>query len=290
MRPAFRRLLAAVLLCGVGALLVTPARAHAAPTDEQPTPRRIAAPARPPLAERLVARYCPQPAPTTAAGRPRIRRIAVSAQDPAAAFRRSCSRVRGLVEERIPEPPSPLSSCVQTCPATLRKAVREARERVAASPQPLAPWRGGATACTQPDPTGGSGCVTGATRHAVAALQAAFGPLANGPVVRSAGCWDAHAWNPSSDHPKGRACDFFPGQAGSAGTDDEVAAGWRVARFFRENAGTLAVSYVIWQGRFWSPATGDQGGWGEPYTGGGIYDVSDVTGGHFDHIHVSFSQ
>ena len=41
----------------------------------------------------------------------------------------------------------------------------------------------------------------------------------------------------------------------------------------------------IWQGRVWSTARAGQG-W-RPYTGGGIYDPSDPTGGHFDHIHVS---
>ena len=34
--------------------------------------------------------------------------------------------------------------------------------------------------------------------------------------------------------------------------------------------------------------TSDQGGWGHPYTGGGVYDPNDAVGGHYDHIHVSF--
>ena len=37
----------------------------------------------------------------------------------------------------------------------------------------------------------------------------------------------------------------------------------------------------------WNPDTGDQNGWGAPYTGGGIYNPTDPTGGHYDHIHLS---
>ncbi len=40
------------------------------------------------------------------------------------------------------------------------------------------------------------------------------------------------------------------------------------------------------KGRIWTAGTSDQGGWGSPYTGGGIHDPRDVTGGHFDHVHV----
>ena len=36
-----------------------------------------------------------------------------------------------------------------------------------------------------------------------------------------------------------------------------------------------------------TPTTRDQNGWGRPYTGGGIYDPTDATGGHYDHIHLS---
>jgi hypothetical protein len=34
-------------------------------------------------------------------------------------------------------------------------------------------------------------------------------------------CWSEHAWNPSSDHPEGRACDFFPGGYGDFAEDDD---------------------------------------------------------------------
>ncbi|PXY17485.1 hypothetical protein BA062_37515 [Prauserella flavalba] len=63
-----------------------------------------------------------------------------------------------------------------------------------------------------------------------------------------------------------------------------------MAAWLRVNAEALRVKYVIWQGRYWDPTTSDQEGWGERYTGGGVYNVADPTGGHYDHIHVSFRE
>jgi hypothetical protein len=34
----------------------------------------------------------------------------------------------------------------------------------------------------------------------------------------------------------------------------------------------------------------DRDGWGRRYTGGGVYDVRTATGGHYDHVHVSFQE
>ncbi len=46
------------------------------------------------------------------------------------------------------------------------------------------------------------------------------------------------------------------------------------------------MSYLIWYGRIWSVERADEG-W-RPYNGaGGIYDETSVTGGHYDHVHVS---
>ncbi|MDT7581241.1 MAG: hypothetical protein QOK35_2505 [Pseudonocardiales bacterium] len=158
-------------------------------------------------------------------------------------------------------------------------------------PAPLDPatWTGGATGCTLPDPTGGR-CVTGATRHGFEAAATAFDGWHAGPAIRSAGCWDRHAWNPRSDHPHGRACDLFATKAGRFADGSELAEGWRVADWFRGHAGPLQVKYVIWQGRYWAPQVRDQDGWGRRYSGGGVYDVRDATGGHYDHVHVSFRE
>jgi len=119
-------------------------------------------------------------------------------------------------------------------------------------------------------------------------VSAAFDGWRGGPTIRSAGCWDRHAWNPQSDHPRGRACDLFATEPGRFAVGDELDGGWRVARWVRDHAEPLQVKYVIWQGRYWDPRVRDQDGWGRRYSGGGVYDVRDATGGHYDHVHVSF--
>ncbi len=122
-------------------------------------------------------------------------------------------------------------------------------------------------------------------------MAAAFGGWTDGPLIHSAGCWDEHAWNPRSDHSRGRACDLFPTKPGTFPKGAELDAGWRVAGWLRDNAEALQVRYLIWQGRYWDPDVEDQDdGWGRRYTGGGVYDVRDATGGHFDHVHISFRE
>lgn len=160
---------------------------------------------------------------------------------------------------------------------------------VAAPAVPAAPYTDSAIGCIQPDPTS-NGCLTGATRHGLEEIGRVFGGYRAGPKIKSTGCWDEHAWNPSSDHPRGKACDLFPGRAGAFAGGAELANGWELANWLRANADPLQVSYVIWQGRIWQAGRGDSGGWGSPYTGGGIYNPRDATGGHFDHVHVSFRQ
>ncbi|GAA4536329.1 hypothetical protein [Pseudonocardia xishanensis] len=244
----------------------------------------VPAPTRAPFTERLAAQACPELVPTTPSGL--VRRVAARADEPAPVtrLRRACSQVRsgiaGLLRTRPPAAPGA---------EALRRSVSGALDRAARTPATPAPWTGGASGCLPPDPTGGRGCVTGATRHGIAAVATAFGPLGGGPTVRSASCWDEHAWNPGSDHPRGRACDLFPGTAGALPGDAERAAGWRVAEFLRRNAESLDVGYLIWQGRYWDPSVADDGGWGRPYRSS-VYDTADVTGGHYDHVHVSFAE
>lgn len=45
----------------------------------------------------------------------------------------------------------------------------------------------------------------------------------------------------------------------------------------------LWVRHRIWQGRIWSVAR-DSKGWRD-YNGGGMRDRTDITGGHYDHLH-----
>ena len=156
------------------------------------------------------------------------------------------------------------------------------------APGSVTPFQGGGTGCVEDDPTT-NGCITSTTLYAITQAASAFGGLRDGPVIRSAGCHAQRPNNPTSDHPLGKGCDFFPGEGGRFARGVEVDNGWRAAEWFRANAEALSVDYIIWQGRIWSPESPDRGGWGRAYTGGGVYDPDDAVGGHYDHIHVSFT-
>lgn len=141
--------------------------------------------------------------------------------------------------------------------------------------------------CSVQDPTT-SGCLTPTALRLHDAAVARFGDPGRGAPIRSITCWSEHAWNPSSDHPDGRACDFFPAAYGAFAEGEDLADGWSVAQWTREKADEMGVRYVIWQGRIWYRGSSDAAdGWGRPYGGGGVYDPDDATGGHFDHVHVS---
>ncbi|MFP5019490.1 hypothetical protein [Pseudonocardia phyllosphaerae] len=147
--------------------------------------------------------------------------------------------------------------------------------------------------CTEDDPTSSDrrACLTPSTLRLHDGAVARFGTPGAGAPIRSVTCWSEHAWNPSSDHPAGRACDFFPARYGRFPAGQDLEHGWAVADWLRDNAAELRVRYVIWQGRIWYRGSSDDGpgreNWGSPYNGGGVYDPTDATGGHFDHIHVS---
>ncbi|PPK98188.1 hypothetical protein CLV92_102341 [Kineococcus xinjiangensis] len=132
------------------------------------------------------------------------------------------------------------------------------------------------TCSVRPDPSTGRGCVTPRTAQLYQQLAARGW---------STSCWDAHAWNPTSDHPQGKACDVFPGRGGRMPSAAEKARGDALAADLVASAEQAGISYVIWYGRIWSASRGGDG-W-RPYGGGGVYDPGDVTGGHFDHLHVS---
>jgi hypothetical protein len=132
-------------------------------------------------------------------------------------------------------------------------------------------------ACSvRPDPTTGRGCLTPRMLNIATQL------MAQGWTVS---CWDEHAWNPDSDHPLGKACDAFPGPGGRMPTAAQRARGDALASSLQASSGQTGLAYVIWYGRQWSAGRGDEG-W-RPYRGGGVYDPSSVTGGHFDHLHIS---
>ncbi len=143
------------------------------------------------------------------------------------------------------------------------------------------PFEGSSSGCTVPDPTGTGGCITRATAWVLSQVELHFGKM-------PASCWDRHAWNPTSDHPLGKACDITFGRLGTFPGTEDIARGWALARWLRANASALRVNYVIWQGRIWSRSH-DRAGW-RAYTGGGVYNPSDPTGGHYDHVHVSTTE
>jgi hypothetical protein len=117
---------------------------------------------------------------------------------------------------------------------------------------------GGGSGCTEDDPTT-NGCVTPTTLRAVTLAASTFGGLRKGPIIRSAGCHAQRPANPTSDHPLGKGCDFFPGEGGRFARGVEIVNGWRAAESFRRGAEGLGVDYIIWQGRIWSPGSPDQG-------------------------------
>lgn len=100
--------------------------------------------------------------------------------------------------------------------------------------------------------------------------------------------WACYSPRPgsTSEHPLGRACDITFGNAiGHHPTPAQLEAGWDITNWMKTHAETLGVEYLIWQGKIWSLAR-DGEGWRD-YTGGGMHDPGDVTGGHYDHLHVT---
>jgi hypothetical protein len=97
-------------------------------------------------------------------------------------------------------------------------------------------------------------------------------------------CWvgDYRSYESStSNHNTGNALDCTISNAiGSYPSAAQKEQGWKLARWLQKHASKLDVRYVIWQGKIWSVARADEG-W-RNYTAG-----SGVTGGHYDHVHVS---
>jgi len=77
----------------------------------------------------------------------------------------------------------------------------------------------------------------------------------------------------------------FGNTIGTAATGAALDTGWAMTNWLQANAAALGVEYLIWQGKIWSLARADEG-W-RPYNGGGMHDPSDITGGHYDHLHIT---
>lgn len=100
--------------------------------------------------------------------------------------------------------------------------------------------------------------------------------------------WGCYSPRPgtTSEHPLGRACDLTFGNAiGQYPTPAQLDYGWQVTEWMQAHAEALGVEYLIWQGEIWSLSR-DAEGW-RPYNGGGMHDPDNVTGGHYDHLHVT---
>jgi hypothetical protein len=201
-----------------------------------------------------------------------------------------CSRVTGSATG-IPAPGE--AGCGEKCSSEVQSYVDRITALAAqytvttgpgleGAPPPPAAYTGGATGCDFEDPSS-TGCLTAAAVHVVAQIEAGFGRWTWGFA-----CWDRHEWNPTSDHPRGRACDYSVGRLGAFPDEPEVAAGWLLAEWLRAYSAELQVKYVIFQGRIWQARLA-AAGW-TPYNGGGVYDPTDATGGHYDHVHVSVAQ
>lgn len=98
--------------------------------------------------------------------------------------------------------------------------------------------------------------------------------------------WSCYSPRPGqpSEHSLGRACDgTFGNSIGTRASGPALDLGWTVTNWMKANATKLGVQYLIWQGKIWSVARSAEG-W-RAYDGGGMYDPTNVTGGHFDHLH-----
>ncbi|MGN6035896.1 M23 family metallopeptidase [Brevibacterium casei] len=97
--------------------------------------------------------------------------------------------------------------------------------------------------------------------------------------------WACYSPRPgqASEHPLGRACDVAFGNAiGQYPSPTQLDLGWEVTNWLIDHTDTLGIEYLIWQGQIWSPGSG----WRD-YGGGGMHDPEDVTGGHWDHLHIT---
>lgn len=128
------------------------------------------------------------------------------------------------------------------------------------------------------DPTTG-GKITSRTAHILAQIKSQF-------PATAWSCFAPQRPGQVSEHSLGRACDgTFGNSIGHKATGRSLALGWQVTNWLKANARTLGVEYLIWQGRIWSVARSAEG-W-RKYNGGGMFDPHSVTGGHFDHAHLT---
>lgn len=96
---------------------------------------------------------------------------------------------------------------------------------------------------TMPDPTTTGGRITPRTYVLVRALQQ------RGMTGDGIACF-GYRPNPTSDHPRGRACDIFF----DPHNPQSVAEGWRVVNWLITHQARLGIKYIVWDDLFWSAA------------------------------------
>lgn len=193
------------------------------------------------------------------------------------AYRARLLEARAAVATVLPKALSARRTGSVTAPEVGANPAGACQPAVSGLPSPPAAFAGPDSLVA--DPTS-PGRITRRMLHAYDEVATAFGGWRWG-----IGCWDPHIWNPTSDHPKGKACDFAVGSIGRRPDPAQRATGWQLARWLQANSDALGVKYVIWDGHIWAAARASEG-W-RVYSGGGIYDPASVTGGHFDHVHCS---
>ncbi|WP_018157469.1 peptidase inhibitor family I36 protein [Demetria terragena] len=101
-----------------------------------------------------------------------------------------------------------------------------------------------------------------------------------GAIQCDASAYRSHEGS-TSNHNTGNALDCTVGnKIGSYPNSLQKANGWVIAKWMKKYSHDLKIHYVIWDGKIWSVARSNEG-W-RPYKA-----ATDVTGGHYDHIHVS---
>ncbi len=112
------------------------------------------------------------------------------------------------------------------------------------------------------------------------------------PCIREIGGYSQRPAGTPQDHTEGLALDVTLSDGiGSYPNSSQLALGWEIACFLQVNAHGLGVQYQIWQELIWNVSREGEGsagncsgvtsGW-RPYTYG-----FGVTGGHYDHIHIT---
>jgi hypothetical protein len=157
--------------------------------------------------------------------------------------------------------------------AARRAAAAEAARRAASRGRPTGP-----TVLADEGGGLGGGPDTASYQRLTHTAKRLYGLVVRIFDVQMIGGWRPAGSVPGSDHPHGRAIDVMVGYPSSDGR----ALGWRIATWASGNAWALAVKYVIFNGRIWTPGRGWHG-----YRHPADPCDCNPTLRHDDHVHIS---